>query len=56
MTMVAVDDDGNSGQVQRQTTQAGDDDGPQDQLADYEGEGGEQAANNNGIRPTGQRV
>jgi hypothetical protein len=32
-----------------------DDDGTQDQAADYEGDGGERAANNNGIRPAGQR-
>ncbi len=32
-----------------------DDDGTQDQVADYKGDGGERAANNNGIRPAGQR-
>ncbi len=36
-------------------TKAVDDDGMQDRAADYEGEGGERAANNNGIRPAGQR-
>ncbi len=40
---------------------AANDNGRQDQAADYKGEGGEQAANNNGIKqkankPTGQRV
>jgi hypothetical protein len=39
---------------------AADNDGMQDWAADYEGEGGERAANNNGIRqkakPAGQRV
>ncbi len=49
--MVAVDDNGNGGQGQRRTTKAADDDGVQDQAADYEGKGGEQAANNNGSRP-----
>jgi hypothetical protein len=33
-----------------------DDDGTQDQVADYEGEGGEQVANNNNIRPDEQSV
>ncbi len=56
MTMVAVDDDGNGGQRQRRMMKAADNDGMRDQAADYEGEGGEQAANNNGIRPAGQRA
>ena len=49
-TMVVVDDDGNGGQRQRWMTKAADDDGTQDQAADYEGEGGERTVNNNGIR------
>jgi hypothetical protein len=53
--MEVVDDDGNRGQ-QRRTMKAADDDGTRDQAADYEGEGGEQASNNNGIRPAGQRA
>jgi hypothetical protein len=46
------DDNGDGGQRQwrRQTTTVADDNGMQDQAADYEGEGGEWAANNNGIR------
>ncbi len=48
--MAAVDDNGNGGQRQRRTTKAADDDGTRDRAADYKGEGGEQAANNNGIR------
>jgi hypothetical protein len=36
-------------------TKAVDDDGMQDQAADYEGDRGERAANNNGIRPARQR-
>ncbi len=54
--MVAVDDDGNGGRQQRRMTKAADDDGTQDKAADYKGEGGERAANNNGIRPAGQRA
>ncbi len=58
----AVDDNGNGGQGQRWTTKAADDDSTQDWAADYKGEGGERAANNNGIRQkadkpaAGQRV
>jgi hypothetical protein len=55
-TMAVVDYDGEGGQRQRRTTKAADDDGTQDQTADYKGEGGERVANNNGIRPAGQRV
>jgi hypothetical protein len=54
--MAAVDDDGDGGRRQRQMTKAVDDDGMQDRAADYKGEGGERAANNNGIRPAGQRA
>ncbi len=54
--MAAVDDDGNGGRQQRRTTKAADDDGMQDRAANYEGEGGEWAANNNSIRPAGQRA
>ncbi len=54
--MAVVDYDGEGGQRQRRTTKAADDDGTQDQTADYKGEGGERVANNNGIRPAGQRV
>jgi hypothetical protein len=58
--MAAVDNNG-SGWQQRRTTTAVDDDGTQDPAADYEGEGGERAANNNDIRekadkPAGQRA
>jgi hypothetical protein len=56
MTMAAMDDDGDGRQRQRRIMKAADDDGMQDQAADYEGEGGERAANNNGIRPAGQRA
>jgi hypothetical protein len=52
-TMVMADNDnGNGGQQQWQwqTTTAADDNGTQDRAADYEGEGEERAANNNGIR------
>ncbi len=46
-----VDEDiGDGGQQQQQTTTVADNDGMQDQAADYKGEGGERAANNNGIR------
>ncbi len=38
------------GQQQQQTTTAADNNGTQDRTADYEGEGGERAVNNNGIR------
>ncbi len=50
--MTAVDDNGDGGGQQRRwrTTTAADDDGRRDRAADYEGEGGERAANNNGIR------
>ncbi len=57
MTTVADNDNGNGGRRQwrwRTTTAAnddsGNDDGMQDRVADYEGEGGQQAANKNGIR------
>jgi hypothetical protein len=53
-TTAAVDNNGNGRRKQRWTTKVADDDGTQDQAADYKGEGGEQAANNNGIRPAGQ--
>jgi hypothetical protein len=56
MTMAAVNDDGNGERQQWQMTKAADDDGTRDQVADYEGEGGEWEANNNGIRPAGQRA
>ncbi len=54
--MGVVDGDGDGGRRQRWTTKAADDYGMQDRAADYEGEGGERAANNNGIRPVGQRA
>ena len=38
------------GQQQQRTTTAADDDGTQDWVADYKGEGGKRAVNNNGIR------
>jgi hypothetical protein len=59
-TSTAADNNiGKGGQRQRRMTKAADNDGTQDRAADYEGEGGERAANNNGIRqkadkPTGQ--
>ncbi len=54
--MTAVDDGGNGGRRQQRTTKATDDDSTLDQAVDYEGEGGERTANNNGIRPAGQRA
>ncbi len=53
--MTAVDGDGSRQRQWQQRTMTvvddkGDDNGMQDQVADYEGEGGEQVANNNGIR------
>ncbi len=54
--MAAMDDNGDCGQRQRRMTKVADDDSTQDQAADYEGEGGERAANNNGIRPARQRA
>ncbi len=63
--MAAVDDNGGrqrqwrwrttttvmaGGRQQQRTTTAADDDGTQDWVADYKGEGGKQAVNNNGIR------
>jgi hypothetical protein len=49
-TMATADNNnGNGRRQQQQTTTAADNDGTQDWAADYEGEGGEQAANNNGI-------
>ncbi len=52
MTTMAMgdDDNGNGGQQQQRMTTAGDDNGMRDRAADYKGEGGKQAANNNGIR------
>ncbi len=58
MTTVKADkDNGDGGQRQRRwrTTTAANDDGMQDWAADYEGEGGERAANNNGIRARRER-
>jgi hypothetical protein len=60
-TLTAVDnDDGNGGQQQWRTTKGVDNDGTRDRAAGSKGEGGEWAANNNGIRqkadkPAGQR-
>jgi hypothetical protein len=63
--MAAVDDNGGGqrqwqwrtttmatagGRQQQQTMTAADDNGTQDWAADYKGEGGERAVNNNGIR------
>jgi hypothetical protein len=51
--MVTADDnngDGGQRQWQRRMTTAADNNGMQDWAADYEGEGGERAANNNCIR------
>jgi hypothetical protein len=47
---MADDNNGNHGRQQQRTTTAVDDDGTRDRAADYEGEGGERAANNNSIR------
>jgi hypothetical protein len=54
--MAAVEEDNNGRRRQRWMTKAADDDGTQDQAADYEGEGGKWAANDYGIRPAGQRA
>jgi hypothetical protein len=54
--MAAVVSDGDGGQRQRQTTKAADDDSTQDRAADHKGDGGEWAANSNGMRPAGQRA
>ncbi len=54
--MAAVDDNGDGGRRQQWMTKVADDDSTQDQVADYKGEGGERAANNNGIRPAAQRA
>ncbi len=48
-TATTDNDNGEGGQQQQQTTTAADNDGTKDWAADYEGEGGEQAANNDGI-------
>ncbi len=49
--MVGVDNESKGGQRrQRQTTMVADNDGTQDQVVDYNGEGQEWEANNNGIR------
>ncbi len=53
--MAAMGNDGIGGQ-QRWTTKVVNDDGMQGRVADYEGEGGGRGANNNGIRPAGQRA
>ena len=50
ITAMAEDDNGNGRQQLQRTTTAADDNGMQGWAADYEGEGGEQATNNNGIR------
>ncbi len=44
----ADNNNSNGGRQQRWTTKAADDEGTQDRTADYKGEGGERAANNNG--------
>ncbi len=51
MTMaMAVDDNGDGGRWQQWMMTAADNDGTRDWMAHYKGEGGERAANNNGIR------
>jgi hypothetical protein len=50
MSTAADEDDGDCGRQQQRTMKAADDDGTRDQAVDYEGEGGERAAKNNGIR------
>jgi hypothetical protein len=52
--MAAMGNNSDGGQQQQKTTKVVDDDGTQDPAADYEGEGGDQAAYNNGIRLAGQ--
>ncbi len=52
----ADNNDGNGGQQQRWTTKAADDNSIQDWVANYEGEGGERAANNNGIRQKADKL
>jgi hypothetical protein len=49
-TATADNNNGNGGQKQQRMTAVADNDGMQDRAADYKGEGGERAANNNGIR------
>jgi hypothetical protein len=51
--MAADDDNGDGGRRQRRMTKAADDNGRGDWAADYKGEGGERAANNNGNRKKG---
>jgi hypothetical protein len=48
--MMAAEDSGSRQQWQRQQMMAADDDGTRDRAADYNGEGQEQAENNDGIR------
>jgi hypothetical protein len=59
-TTAADDNDSDGGRQHRQTTKVADDNGTQDRTVNYEGEGGERAANNNGFRqkakPSSQRV
>jgi hypothetical protein len=50
MAMAVDNDDSVGGRRQRLTTKAADNDGMQDRVADYEGEGGEREANNNSIK------
>jgi hypothetical protein len=50
MTTAKDNGDGRQQQQQWQMMTAADDDGTPDWVADYEGEGGEQAANNKGTR------
>ncbi len=53
--MAAAEDSGGGRQQRWRRTTAADDDGTQDRVADYDGEGWEQAANNDGIKPKGRR-
>jgi hypothetical protein len=46
----ADDDNGNGRQQQQQTMTLADNDGTQEWVTDYKGEGGEQVVNNNSIR------
>ncbi len=48
--MAAAEDSGGGRQQRRQRTTAADNDGTQDRAGDYDGEGRERAANNDGIR------
>jgi hypothetical protein len=54
--MAGDNDNGNGRRQQRWMTKAADHDGMQDWVADYKGEGGERAANNNVIRQKADKL